>query len=118
MDSRLIAAALIFLALIVAFAIRSWRTHGRLAARDRWALLTDFAVALAAYALASMLLDWTVAPAALWPGAVALLGGGVLGAALRWPGLAWYAGTRPRWRAGGVVATVFVCALIIRTACS
>jgi hypothetical protein len=28
-------------------------------------------------------------------------------------GLAWYAGARPRWRTGSVIATLGVCALII-----
>ena len=118
MYNRLIVAAVVFLALVAAFAIRSWKEHGRLVARDRWALLADLARALAAFALASMLIDWTVAPAALWLVAVALLAGGVAGAALRWPGLAWYAGTRPRWRAGGVVATLCACALIFSAALS
>ena len=118
MDNRLIVAAVVFLALVVAFALRSWNTRGWLVARDRWALLTDLARALAAFALAAMLIDWTVAPAALWLVAVALLAAGVLGAALRWPGLAWYAGARPRWRAGSVVATLCACALIIGTAVS
>ena len=113
MDSRLIVAALVFLALVAAFTIRSWKTQGRLAARDRWALVTNFALALAAFALAAMLIDWTVAPAALWLVAVALLAGGVLGAALRWAGLVWYAGMRPRWRAAGIIATLGSCALII-----
>ena len=116
MYNRLIVAAVVFLALVVAFAIRSWKERGRLGARDRWALLTDCARALAAFALASMLIDWTVAPAALWLVAVALLAGGVVGAALRWPGLAWYAGTRPRRHAGGVIATLCICTLLIGAA--
>ena len=116
MDNRLIVAAVVFLALVAAFAIRSWKAQGSLVARDRWALLTDCARALAAFALASMLIDWTAAPAALWLVAVALLAGGVVGAALRWPGLAWYAGAWPRWRAGGVIATLGICALIIGVA--
>ena len=118
MDDHLIVAALVFLALVAAFAFRPWNTRGWLVARDRWALLSDLARALAAFALASILIDWTVAPAALWLVAVALLAGGVAGAALRWPGLAWYAGTRPRWRAAGVVATLCVCALLIGSALS
>ncbi len=113
MDNRLLVAALAFLAPVAAFAIRSWKTQGRLVAHDRWALLADFARALVAFALAAELIDWTVTPAALWPVAVALLGGGVAGAALRWPGLVWYAGTRPRWRAGAAIATLGSCALII-----
>ena len=116
MDNRLIVTAVVFLALVAAFAIRSWKTQGWLIARDRWALLTDCARALAAFAFASMLIDWTAAPAALWLVAVALLADGVLGAALRWPGLQWYAGTRPRWRAGGALATLCICALIIGVA--
>lgn len=118
MYTRLIVAALVFLALVAAFALRAWKTQGWLVARDRWALLTDCARALAAFALASMLIDWTVAPAALWLIAVALLACGVLGAALRWPGLAWYSGARPRWRAGSVIAALCVCALIFGAALS
>ena len=116
MYDRLIVAIIVFLTLIVVFVIRSWKAQGRLVARDRWALLTDFARVLAAFALASMLIDWTVAPAAIWLVGVALLAGGVAGATLRWPGLAWYAGTHPRWRAGGGVATLCLCALIIGAA--
>ena len=116
MDNRLIVAAVVFLALVVAFALRSWIGHGRLAARDRWALLTDLARALAAFALASMLIDWTVAPAALWLVAVALLAGGVAGAARRWSGLAWCVGARQRWRAAGALATLGACALLIGAA--
>ena len=116
MDNRSIVAAMPFLALVTSFALRSWQSQGGLGARDRWALVTDFARAFAAFALASMLIDWTVAPAALWLVAVAVLAAGVLGAALRWPELAWYAGTRPRWRVGTVVATLCACALIIGAA--
>jgi hypothetical protein len=116
MYTQLIVAAIVFLALVATFAIRSWQAQGRLVARDRWALLTDCARALAAFALATMLIDWTVAPAALWLIAVALLAGGVAGTAVRWPGLAWYAGTRPLWRAGGVIATLCLCALVIGVA--
>jgi hypothetical protein len=118
MDDRLIVAAGLFLAHVVAYALRSWTGSGTLVARDRWALTTDVATALAAFALASMLIDWTVAPAALWLVAVALLAAGVAGAALRWPGLAWYAGARPRWRAGGVIATLGICTLLIGAAVS
>ncbi len=116
MDNRLMVAAIVFLALVAAFAIRSWKTQGRLVARDRWALLADFARALVAFALAAELIDWTVAPAALWLVAVALLAGGAAGAALRWPELAWYAGTRPRQRAVGVIAALCSCAVIIAVA--
>ena len=65
-----------------------------------------------------MLIDWTVAAAALWLVAVALLAGGVVGAALRWPGLAWYAGARPHCRAGGVNATLCICILVTGAAVS
>ena len=51
MDNRLLVAALAFLEPVAAFAIRSWKTQGRLAARDRWALLADLGRALAAFAL-------------------------------------------------------------------
>jgi hypothetical protein len=45
-----------------------------------------------------------------------LLAGGVAGAALRWPELAWSSGTRPTWRAIGVGATLVGCALIVGVA--
>ncbi len=50
MDNRPIVAAVVFLALVAACAIRAWKERGRLVARDRWALVTDFATALATFA--------------------------------------------------------------------
>jgi hypothetical protein len=55
-------------------------------------------------------------PSAIWLLAVVLLAGGVVGAVLRWPGLAWFTGTHPRWRAIGVGATLMSCALILSVA--
>lgn len=55
-------------------------------------------------------------PTLLWFTAVALLAGGVVGAALRWPELAWFSGTRPIRRAIGVGAALVSCALIITVA--
>jgi hypothetical protein len=45
-----------------------------------------------------------------------LLAGGVIGAVLRWPGLTWFAGTRPIGRTIAVSTSLFICALIIGVA--
>ena len=65
-------------------------------------------VALALAAIAALPLIWLVA--------VALLSGGVVGVVLRWPELAWFSDTRPRWRAIRVGATLVSCTLIITVA--
>jgi len=106
----------IFPALVAAFVIRAWKTRGWLAGRDRWALVTSFVTAIAAFAIATLLINWVVVPTTIWLVAVGLLAGGVAGAVLRWPELAWFAGTKPIGRAIGVSATLFVCALIIGVA--
>ncbi len=109
-------ALAVFFGLVATFAIRAWRAQGRLAARDRWALVTSFAVASTAFVVAPLLIDWVRVPTALWLLAVALLAGGVAGAALRWPELAWFAGTHPVRRAVSVGATLASCTLIIGVA--
>ena len=94
MDS--IALALFF-GLVARFVIRAWKGHGRLSGRDRWALITSFAVASTTFVIAPLLINWVIVPTAIWLIAVALLAGGVVGAVLRWPELAWFTGTHPRW---------------------
>jgi len=106
----------IFLALVAAFVIRAWKACGKLSARDRWALITGFVTAIAAFAIASLLIDWVVVPMAIWLVAVGLLVGGVVGAVLRWPDLSWFEGTKPIGRAIGVIATLLICAPIIAVA--
>jgi hypothetical protein len=55
-------------------------------------------------------------PTLIWLVAVALLAGGVAGAVLRWPELAWSSGTHPIRRAIGLGATLVGCILIITVA--
>jgi hypothetical protein len=103
----------LFFGLVALFVARAWKPRGRLSARDRWGLVTGFAAAVAAFAVAPRLIDWVVVPTALWLVAVALLAGGVVGAALRWPDLSWSAGARPVRRAVAVGATLVGCALVV-----
>jgi hypothetical protein len=109
-------AVVLFVGLVAMFVVRAWRAHGRLSARDRWALITSFAVAITTFVVAPLLINWVIVPTAIWLVAVVLLAGGVVGAVLRWPGLAWFTGTHPRWRAIGVGATLVSCALILSVA--
>ncbi len=114
----------IFLTIIGAFVLRACarvlfgrvNAQSRLLARDRWSLLTGFVTAVTAFAIVSLPLEEVVVPEVVWVVGVGLLAGGVLGAVLRWPDLTWYAGTKPRRRAIGVVSTLCVCALIIGVA--
>ena len=106
----------LFVALVALFVLRAWTAHGRLAARDRWAVITSFAMASTTFVLARLLINWVMVPTVLWLIAVALLSGGVVGAARRWPELAWFGGTHPIRRALGVGATLVSCALIIGVA--
>ncbi len=106
----------LFLALVVVFVIRSWKARGKLAARDRWALITSFVAAVTGFAIASLLINWVLVSPAIWLVAVGLLAGGVIGAVLRWPGLTWFAGTKPIGRSIAVSASLFICALIIGVA--
>ena len=62
-------------------------------------------MALTAFAIAPLLINWVVVPIAIWLIAVAFLAGGVVGAVLRWPELAWFRGTHPVSRAIGVAVT-------------
>lgn len=110
MDTLAIA---LFLGVVALFVLRAWRTDGRLAARDRWGLITSFAVASTTFVIAPLLINWVMAPATIWFMAVALLAGGVVGAVLRWSELAWFADPHPTRRAIGVAATLVGCALII-----
>ncbi len=111
-----ILVSIIFLVLIAAFVVRVWSGPGRLAARDRWALITGFVTAVTAFAIVTLPLDVLVVPMAIWLIGVGLLAGGVIGAVLRWPELSWYAGTNPRWRAISVIAMFCSCALLIGVA--
>ncbi len=104
--------ALLF-ALVALFGVRAWKPRGRLAAPDRWALITSLALAVTAFVLARLLVNWVMMPTAIWLIAVALLSGGVAGAVLRWPALAWFAGAHPLRRALGVGVTQVGCALVI-----
>ena len=109
MDS--IAVAL-FIGLVARFVIRAWKGHGRLSGRDRWALITSFAVALTTFVVAPLVINWVLMPTVIWLIVVALLAGGVVGAALRWPELAWFTGSRPIRRAVSIGATLMSCMLI------
>ena len=111
-----IVALMLFYALVARFVIRAWKAHGRLSGRDRWALITSFAVASTAFVAAPLLINWVIVPTVLWIVAIAWLAGGVVGAVLRWPELAWFSDTRPTWRAIGIGATLVSCALIVGVA--
>ncbi len=111
-----IVALGLFFGCVSLFVIRAWKAHGRLSGRDRWALITSFAVALTTFAAARLVINWVLAPTALWLIAVALLSGGVVGAVLRWPELAWFTGRRPIRRAIGICATLMSCMLIVGVA--
>ncbi len=111
-----ILVSIIFLALIAAFVVQVWSGQSRLAARDRWALLSGFVRAVTAFAIVTLPLDVLVIPETTWLSGVVLLAGGVGGAVLRWPDLSWYAGTHPLRRMIGVSATLCICLLIIGVA--
>jgi hypothetical protein len=109
-------ALALFFGFVALFVIRSWKAHGRLSGRDRWSLITSFAVAVTMFVIAPLLINWVMVPTLIWLIAVALLAGGVVGAVLRWPELAWSSGRRPTWRAIHVGATLVGCVLIIGVA--
>ena len=115
-----ILAVGLFLGLVARFVIRAgapWaKADGRLSARDRWAVITSFAVALTTFVIAPLVISWVMMPRAIWLIAAAMLAGGVVGAVLRWPELAWFAGRRPIRRAIGIGAALVSCALIIGVA--
>ena len=114
----------IFLILVGAFVVRvgvrvpSGHTNvpNWLVARDRWGLLTGFVIAVTAFAIVSLPLEQVVIPQGIWFVGIGLLAGGVFGAVLRWPDLAWYAGTKPLRRMIGVIPTLCICLLIIGVA--
>jgi hypothetical protein len=111
-----IVAIVLFFALVARFVIRAWKAHGRLSGRDRWTLITSFAVAATTFVVAPLLINWVMVPTIIWLVAVALLAGGVAGAALRWPELAWSSGRRPIRQVIRLGATLVSCALIITVA--
>ena len=113
-----VLALVLFLGPVVLFLVRAWKGRGRLSATDRWTLVTGFVWAATAFVAAPLLVNWVVVPAAVWLLAVAVLAGGVVGAVLRCPELAWCAGTRPVRRAVGVGTTLVSCALVIGVAVS
>ncbi len=110
----------IFLILVGAFVVRACapRVHAqsRLVARDRWGLITGFVIAVTAFAIVSLPLAEVIIPGVIWFVGIGLLASGVFGAVLRWPDLAWYAGTRPLRRMIGGIATLCICLLIIGVA--
>ena len=111
-----ILTVVLFLALVARFVIRAWKAQGRLSGRDRWALITSFAVAITTFVIAPLLINWVIVPTLIWHIAVALLAGGMVGAVLRWPSLAWLTGGHPIHGAIGVGTTLVSCALIIGVA--
>jgi hypothetical protein len=111
-----ILALALFFGLVGMFVIRAWKAHGRLSAGDRWSLITSVAMALTSFAIAPLLINWVVVPAVVWLPAVALLSGGVVGAVLRWPDLAWSMSMHPIRHAISVGATLASCLLITRAA--
>jgi hypothetical protein len=111
-----IVAVGLFFGLVGLFVVRAWTAHGHLAARDRWAVLTSGAMASTTFVLAPLLINWVRVPTVLWLLAVAVLAGGVVGAVLRWPELAWFAGPHPLRRAIGIGATLVSCALLVGVA--
>ena len=82
-------AVVLFSGLVATFGIRAWKAHGRLSARDRWALVTSFAVAITSFAVAALLINWVMVPTTIWLAAVVLLAGGSSArccAGRGWPG--------------------------------
>jgi hypothetical protein len=103
---------------VAAFAIGAWRTHGQLAARDRWALSTRFAAAVAGVAMAWLHLNWVSTPTVVWWILVGVVTASTVKAAFRWPDLPWieHADSMRRRRAGraaGTVASLLMCAAIV-----
>jgi hypothetical protein len=111
-----ILALVLFFTFVALFVIRSRKAHGRLAARDRWDLITSFVVATTTFIIAPLLINWVIVPTAIWLIAVALFTSGVVGAVLRWPELGWFTSTRPIRRAIGIGVTLVICMLTIGVA--
>lgn len=100
--------------LIAAFAAGAWRTHGRLAADNRWALLSRFAGAAAGLAMAWLNLNWVTTPVAVWFLLVALVSVSALRTALRWPELPWVERAVPaRRRPVGAVASLLLSVALV-----
>ena len=109
-----IVVVAIFVWLVLSFTVRAWKVGGRFASRDRWAIITGFFTAVSAFALASLLINWLVVPAAIWLVAVILLAGGVIGAVMRWPTLPWFAEVvNIRRRTFNVAADLLISLLLI-----
>ena len=111
-----VLALVLFFGPVALFALRAWKPNGRFSARDRSGLVASVAVAAAAFAAAPLLINWVRVPAAVWLVAVALLAGGVAGAALRWPELPWLPGTRRVRGAVGAGATLAISGVIAMVA--
>ncbi|WP_353952582.1 hypothetical protein V6K52_03805 [Knoellia sp. S7-12] len=100
--------------LVAAFATGAWRTHGPLAAKSRWALLSRFGGAAAGLAMAWLNMNWVTTPLAVWFLLVALVSAGALKAALRWPDLPWIEHALPASaRPTGALASLLMSALIV-----
>lgn len=104
----------IFLWLVVSFPLRAWRRGSKIASLDRWTLITSFFTAVSAFAIASLLINWLVVPAAIWLLAVGLLAGGVVGTVVRWPTLPWFAeGANTRKHYFNIAADLLISLLLI-----
>lgn len=90
-----VVLAALLVAVAVLFAVRAWGV-GRFALRDRAMMLAETFGVVVAFAAASMLVDWTQAPPALWAVAVVVAAAGTVGAARRFASLPWRR-TRRRW---------------------
>lgn len=111
-----IVLGVIFLALLAHFALGAWKGGGAFAITDRWAVLTRFASAVASCAIATLIVNWTVMPGAVWLVGIVLLALGIAGVALRWSDLPWLAdGSRPS-RIVGIAADLLISALFIGAA--
>ena len=100
--------------LIAAFATGAFRTHGRLAANNRWALLTLFAGAAAGLAMAWLTINWVTTPPAVWFLLVALMSASALRSAWRWPDLPWVEHDTPAPRRPiGAFASLLMSAAIV-----
>ena len=100
--------------LIAAFATGVFRTHGRLAANNRWALLTLFAGAAAGLAMAWLTINWVTTPPAVWFLLVTLMSASALRSALRWPDLPWVEHDTPAPRRPfGAFASLLMSAAVV-----
>ena len=90
-------------------------TQSHVRVHVRWVSAFQMA-ASTTFVIAPLLINWVIVPTLIWFTAVALLAGGIVGAVLRWPELAWFSGRHPIRRAIRVSATLVSCALIITVA--